>query len=274
MSDTPNAAVDPRDLESGLEMLLRRLSRLEDEQDRLRGENEALRAENAQLRQRGAQPQPAAQPYAAMPSPYTQPPHPGQPPYPGQPYAVPPAPAPIDDWSRDPDAGLRHAEQTFIDSTSVDPVTGRSRLPPPPPPPTPADYAANLDVGYVNQVTEEQLNKLPFGLVILDHSGNVLFYNETESRYSKFRVGRVTGKNFFREVAPCTQVREFEGRFRQFVRGELGRVTFFEFVFRFARGPQHVTIAFSAGRKRGQVNVMMMRKAPPTPRSSADAFTR
>jgi hypothetical protein len=39
----------------------------------------------------------------------------------------------------------------------------------------------------------------------------------------------------------------------------LGRVTFFEFVFRFSSGHQHVTIAFATGRKRGQVNVMLMR---------------
>lgn len=85
-------------------------------------------------------------------------------------------------------------------------------------------------------------------------------YSETESQLAGFDRNRVVGKNFFEEVAPCTQVKGFEGRFRDFVQGKLGRVTFFDFAFHFEHGTQHVTIAFSQGRKPGQINVMLIRK--------------
>lgn len=118
----------------------------------------------------------------------------------------------------------------------------------------------NVDLGYINRVVEEDLDKLPYGLIVLDVEGRVLFYNETESRYAGFSRERVLGKNFFGEVAPCTRVQEFEGAFRQFVAGKLGRVHFFDFVFHFKHGSQTVLIGFSPGRQRGQVNVMLTRR--------------
>lgn len=117
-----------------------------------------------------------------------------------------------------------------------------------------------MDLGFINKVSPEQLDSLPYGLVVLDTQGDVLFYNETESTLTGFARERVIGKNFFTKVAPCTQVKEFQGRFEQFVRGELGRVTFFDFAFHFEQGTQNVLIGLSHGRKRGHINVMMVRK--------------
>ncbi|QDG53937.1 PAS domain-containing protein [Persicimonas caeni] len=129
-----------------------------------------------------------------------------------------------------------------------------------PEPSRPSGGAPPVDLGYVNRVGADELDDLPYGLVVLDREGNVLFYNETESRYAGYKPEHVVGKNFFQDVAPCTRVKEFEGRFRQFVDGELGRVTFFDFAFHFESGTQDVTIALSQGRYKGQVNVMMMRR--------------
>jgi photoactive yellow protein len=120
--------------------------------------------------------------------------------------------------------------------------------------------APGFDLGYINQVPAEELERLPYGLIVLDTEGNVLFYNETESKLAGFARERVLGKNFFREVAPCARVQAFEGRFKEFVEGKLGRVTFFDFAFHFARGTQNVLIGLSHGRKKGHINVMMMRR--------------
>ncbi|MEL6180096.1 MAG: PAS domain-containing protein [Myxococcota bacterium] len=117
-----------------------------------------------------------------------------------------------------------------------------------------------LDLGLINRVSEEELHGLPYGLIVLNASGDILFYNETESNLAGFERERVTGKNFFREVAPCTRVKEFEGRFNDFVDGRLGRVEVFDFAFHFAHGTQRVVIALSPGRRKGQINVMLMRK--------------
>lgn len=117
-----------------------------------------------------------------------------------------------------------------------------------------------MDIGFINEASAEELDALPYGLIVLDRKGNVLFYNETESSLTGFARTRVEGRNFFRDVAPCTRVKGFEGRFRDFVAGKLGPVTFFDFVFRFERGTQYVTIGLSRGRRRGTVNVMMRRR--------------
>jgi photoactive yellow protein len=126
-------------------------------------------------------------------------------------------------------------------------------------PSTPTKAAPAVDLGYVNSVSPEELDALPYGLVILDARGDVLFYNETESRLAGYDIEEVTGKNFFEDVAPCTRVKEFQGRFEDFVEGKLGRVTFFDFVFYFSHGTQKVLIGLSHGRKAGHYNVMMTR---------------
>ena len=118
----------------------------------------------------------------------------------------------------------------------------------------------NVDLGYINDVPADELDALPYGLIVLDREGAVLFYNETESQMAGFAKEQVVGRNFFQDVAPCTRIQAFQGRFESFVRGELGRVTFFDFAFHFEHGTQNVVIGLSHGRRRGHFNVMLMRQ--------------
>lgn len=118
----------------------------------------------------------------------------------------------------------------------------------------------SVDLGYINRVSADELNHLPYGLIVVDTQGHVLFYNETESRLTGFARERIIGKNFFQDVAPCARVKEFEGRFLDFVDGKLGRVTFFDFAFHFERGTQNVVIGLSHGRKNGHINIMLVRQ--------------
>ena len=152
------------------------------------------------------------------------------------------------------------AEREF----SIPPPPTYRELPAAPPVPRPvvssSPPAGGIDVGYVNRVSQEGLDVLPYGLVVLDRDGRVVLYNETESRLTGFARNKVLGKNFFREVAPCTAVKEFEGVFREFVAGRRGRTVFFDFAFHFSAGTQNVTIALAPGRRPGQTNVMMMRR--------------
>ncbi len=120
---------------------------------------------------------------------------------------------------------------------------------------------ADFDLSKLKQLKAEELDALPYGLVVLDSDGNVVTYNDTESRLARLPRARVVGKNFFREVAPCTRVREFEGRFRDFVLSPRSKMfEEFDFVFRFAHSTQHVTIYLTAGRVAGTVNVAMVRR--------------
>jgi len=123
----------------------------------------------------------------------------------------------------------------------------------------PADQG--IDFGAVSQLSPEELDALPYGLITLDARGRVLHYNDTESRMVGLPKERVIGRSFFGEVAPCARVREFEGRFQELVRDPYRvRVQTFDFVFRFANGDQQVTIVLTPSRLRGQYNIALLRR--------------
>src|SRR5476651_231206 len=57
---------------------------------------------------------------------------------------------------------------------------------------------------------------LPVGIVVLDRHGDVVVYNREEERLARRSRERVIGRRFFRDVAPCMNVKElgllFEGK--------------------------------------------------------------
>ncbi len=95
----------------------------------------------------------------------------------------------------------------------------------------------------LSQLSAADIDGLPFGYIALDRDGQVRKYNRFEADLSRKDPNSVLGKNFFRDVAPCTQVREFEGRFRDFVDGKADGLTLsFDFEFAFRHGRQKVRI--------------------------------
>jgi photoactive yellow protein len=92
-------------------------------------------------------------------------------------------------------------------------------------------------------LTEEELAEMPYGVIELDPSGSVLIYNKAEETLSGKDSASVIGKNFFREVAPCTSVKNFEGRFIDFLSSEAESETF-KFTFLFPKRTTKVSIAF------------------------------
>lgn len=93
----------------------------------------------------------------------------------------------------------------------------------------------------LSAVYRKQLDELPFGVIELDAEGVVTAYNRAEAALAQTQAERVLGRNFFTEVAPCTAVREFEGRFRQFIQSE-EKLEQFDFTFTFRDGPVGVEI--------------------------------
>jgi len=92
-------------------------------------------------------------------------------------------------------------------------------------------------------MSREELDALPYGVIRVDGDGRILAYNRTEADLAGTVAADVVGRNFFTDVAPCTDVREFAGRFRAgFERGEMRES--FPFVFKLAGGPLYVTISF------------------------------
>lgn len=119
-----------------------------------------------------------------------------------------------------------------------------------------------LDFGAVARLSPEELDDLPYGLITLDGEGRVVHYNDTESRLVGLPRERVVGRHFFTEVAPCTRVREFEGRFRTLARDPAGvRVQSFDFAFAFAHSEQHVSIVMTPARRRGHFHLALLRRS-------------
>jgi photoactive yellow protein len=89
--------------------------------------------------------------------------------------------------------------------------------------------------------SEKDLDALPFGIVHLDHNGTILDFNAYEAGLARLSKADVIGKNFFAEVAPCTHVPEFFGRFSAgLAAGNLEES--FKFTFPFAHGPREIIV--------------------------------
>ena len=99
-------------------------------------------------------------------------------------------------------------------------------------PPAPYDKNAAQYMA-IETLGEAELDALSYGAIQVDGTGKILRYNRFESDFSGLDKTSVIGKNFFTEVAPCTAVREFFGRFHEAVQKKTPRETFaFEFPFR------------------------------------------
>ena len=70
----------------------------------------------------------------------------------------------------------------------------------------------------LRHATAEALHDAPFGIIRLDDDGTVTFYNRYESELSGVSPADAIGQNFFVELAPCSNNRLFQGRFRDGLR--------------------------------------------------------
>ena len=96
------------------------------------------------------------------------------------------------------------------------------------------------------------LDLLPYGIIVVDAEGRILYYNRREEEIAGRRREDVIGRNFFTEVAPCTQVLDFHARFRESVRGGGARSSPFRFRFADPRRPREVEITLSCFESGGQ----------------------
>ena len=91
------------------------------------------------------------------------------------------------------------------------------------------------------KMNESDLDNLAFGAIQLDGDGNILQYNAAEGDITGRDPKEVIGKNFFKEVAPCTDSPEFFGKFKEGVAaGNLN--TMFEYTFDYQMTPTKVKV--------------------------------
>ena len=85
----------------------------------------------------------------------------------------------------------------------------------------------------LRHASDEQRDNAPFGIIKVDDEGEVEFFNQYESDLSGMDPDDVVGRNFFTQVAPCTNNRLFRGRFKKGVRrGELDETFTYTYTYK------------------------------------------
>jgi photoactive yellow protein len=93
----------------------------------------------------------------------------------------------------------------------------------------------------LTKMTPAQIDELDFGVVKVDDQGVIQVYNTYESELGKVSPMVAIGKNFFTEIAPCTNNRLFFGRFQDGVKkGQLNLSMPYTFTYKMR--PTNVTI--------------------------------
>ena len=96
-------------------------------------------------------------------------------------------------------------------------------------------------ISKVASLTREDADKLPFGVVRLDNKGKILLYNEYEAELGEVEIDEAEGRNFFLEIAPCTNNSLFRGRFEEGMKkGELDHT--FDYTFTYKIDPTSVRV--------------------------------
>jgi photoactive yellow protein len=98
-----------------------------------------------------------------------------------------------------------------------------------------------FDDAQVENLSEQELDGLPFGAIQLDANGKILKYNDYESKLAGIAKVQAIGKQFFTEVAPCTNVKEFHGRFLAGVAEKVLHAKF-RYHFSFRKNPRDVSV--------------------------------
>ncbi|HEU4535182.1 MAG TPA: PAS domain-containing protein [Polyangiaceae bacterium] len=138
-----------------------------------------------------------------------------------------------------------------------------ANVPPSRPPPAPAPFVETL-----LRLGRADVDDLPYGLVLLDAAGDILLYNRYEASMSRTPPELVLGKNWFHEVAPCTRVSAFYGRFRAFLTGTEPSVSFW-FWFHFLHGSQLVDVVLLRSPEPGQVLMTVTRRLATLPEGAS-----
>ncbi|MGE0223137.1 MAG: PAS domain-containing protein [Acetobacteraceae bacterium] len=64
----------------------------------------------------------------------------------------------------------------------------------------------------VERLKTEEVNRLPFGVILLDSSKRVRFFSQTERRLSGYGDRPAIGLDFFGDIAPCMSGDGYRGR--------------------------------------------------------------
>lgn len=100
----------------------------------------------------------------------------------------------------------------------------------------------------LESVSLDDIDDLPFGLIVMDRAARVLGYNAAESRLSGLSPQGVLGRNFFVDVGPCTNNYLVAQRYAD--QPDLDEQLDYVFTFKMAPTPVRLRLLARAGSPR------------------------
>lgn len=102
-------------------------------------------------------------------------------------------------------------------------------------------FVDNAILNKLGNLTRLEADNAAFGIIKLEADGKILLYNKYESILAGVPIEKAEGKNFFTDIAVCTNNRIFFGRFKEGIaQGNLDLV--FNYVFTYKMKPTNVVI--------------------------------
>jgi photoactive yellow protein len=102
-------------------------------------------------------------------------------------------------------------------------------------------FVDNAILNKLGNLTRAEADNAAFGIIKLEADGKIVLYNKYESELAGVPIEKAEGKNFFTDIAVCTNNRIFFGRFKEGIaQGNLDLV--FNYVFTYKMKPTNVII--------------------------------
>jgi photoactive yellow protein len=98
----------------------------------------------------------------------------------------------------------------------------------------------NID-NILSAMSKQQIDELAFGAIQLDADGKILQFNAMEGSITGRDPKAMVGRNFFTDVAPCTNTPQFKGVFDIGV-AQKNLNTIIEYVFDYQMAPTKVKV--------------------------------
>jgi photoactive yellow protein len=114
-----------------------------------------------------------------------------------------------------------------------------------------------LNFSNTPEIDSSLLDALPFGVILLDENGVILFYNRSEESSAGRDRREVVGRNFFTKIAPCAQVQDFYGQFLESVQ-KPGWIASFNFHYPLPNRARDVEIILASFVHEGDVLCLIM----------------
>lgn len=114
-------------------------------------------------------------------------------------------------------------------------------------------------LGSISGMDNNELDALDFGVVKVDDVGVIQFYNRYESELAGIDPAAAAGKNFFTQLAPCTNNRLFYGRFKSGVAAGSLDITI-PYTFTYKMRPTNVNVHIYRDPRQGANWVFVKRR--------------